>query len=98
MRAAGNILIFVLALALMAWGIGKITPPPHISIVSAKVQWLQEHGDEYDVIFLGSSRTFRQIVPELFDRLMAAASHPVKTFNLGVDGMRPPEDTYVLEQ
>jgi hypothetical protein len=37
-------------------------------------------------------------MPEVFDAEMAAAGQPVRSFNVGVDGMRPPEDTYLLEQ
>jgi hypothetical protein len=98
MRATVNIVTFLLALALVSVVIGMITPTPNVPIVTTKVHWLQEHGDDFDVIFLGSSRTYRQVIPELFDQAMAAAGHPVTTFNLGIDGMRPPEDTYVLEQ
>jgi hypothetical protein len=65
--------------------------------VQPKVAWLLEHGDDYDTFLLGSSRTYRQIIPELFDQLMAAGGRPTRTFNLGFDGMRPPEDSYVLE-
>jgi hypothetical protein len=38
-----------------------------------------------------------QIVPELFDRLMREAGIRVRSFNLGVDGIRPPEDAFLLE-
>jgi hypothetical protein len=97
MRAVVNIFVFFVAVALMATVIGMFAPEPHIPIVTTKVTWFQEHGDDFDVIFLGSSRTYRQVIPEKFDELMAAAGHAVRTFNLGIDGMRPPEDTYVLE-
>jgi hypothetical protein len=98
MRALGNIIVFLLAAALMAAAIGTITPEPNVPIVTAKVTWFREQGEDFDVLFLGSSRTYRQVIPEMFDTLMTAAGHPVKTYNLGIDGMRPPEDTYVLEQ
>ena len=98
MRATLNILVFLLAAVVMATAIASITPAPHIAIVSSKVADFQKRGDEFDVIFLGSSRTYRQVIPELFDKLMAEAGHPMKAYNLGIDGMRPPEDTYILEK
>lgn len=98
MRPLRNFLVFLVAFALVAAGIGLFAPQPRIAIVSPKLAWMKQHGDEFDVLFLGSSRTYRQIIPELFDQLMAEAGHPTRSFNLGIDGMRPPEDTYVLDQ
>src|SRR5437016_2606538 len=66
--------------------------------VREKIDWLAEHEDRYDTFFLGTSRTFGGIRPDLFDQAMAAAGTPTHSFNLGINGMRPPEDSYVLEQ
>jgi hypothetical protein len=98
MRVLANIVIFLIVFAAVAIGIGKVAPEPRVAIVSSKLAYMREHGDEYDAIFLGSSRTYRQVICEMFDEALTAAGHPVKAFNLGVDGMRPPEDTYVLER
>ena len=98
MRATVNIAIFVTALALCFAALGMFTPPPRVEIVSPKLAYLADHADDFDVFFLGSSRTYRQIIPEVFDQLMAEGGHPVRSFNLGVEGMRPPEDTYVFEK
>ena len=94
----GNLAAFIVAFALVCAGIKAILPVQKVPIVSAKLDWLAEHGDDYDVLFIGSSRTFRQILPEIFDAEMATAGQPVRAFNAGVDGMRPPEDTYMLEK
>jgi len=48
--------------------IGVRLPFPRIAIVSEKVDWLEAHGEEYDTLFIGSSRVYHQIIPELFDR------------------------------
>lgn len=98
MRTTKNLAIFLTALALCCAALGTFTPAPRVAIVSPKLAYLDSHADEFDVLFLGSSRTYRQIIPQVFDRLMAEGGHPVRSFNLGVDGMRPPEDTYVLEK
>ena len=68
-----------------------------VPLVKDKVEWLAQHGDEYDTFFIGSSRTLCHIIPERFDQLMAQAGTPTRSFNLGVYGMRSPEDTYLLE-
>lgn len=98
MKALLNLLIFTAALFATSTLIGSRQPPQPVPIVQPKLSWLAEHGEEYDTFYLGSSRTYRQIIPALFDSLMAEAGQPTRSFNLGVDGMRPPEDSYVLEQ
>ena len=73
-------------------------PFPPVPHVQPKVEWLFKNGDSYDTLFLGSSRTHGGIDPALFDQLMAEAGQPTHSFNLGINGMRPPEDTFVLEK
>ena len=65
---------------------------------SAKIQYLALHGDEYDTLFLGSSRVYQHIIPTVFDRAMAEAGAPTHSYNLGMSAMFTPEDTFVLEQ
>lgn len=98
MRFAFNLLLFLITLALTSAGIHSLLPPPQVPIVTPKLDWLAKHADDYDVFFIGSSRTFRQIIPEVFESELAAAGITVRAFNAGVDGMRPPEDTYHLKQ
>lgn len=62
------------------------------------MEWLALHGDEYDTLFLGSSRTYGHIIPSLFDQLMREKGMPTHSFNLGINGMRAPEDGYLLER
>lgn len=98
MRFLLNLALFFTSMWLGFQGIGALLPPYRVPTVTPKLEWMQEHGDEYDTLFLGTSRTFRQIIPEIFEQEMAAGGVPLRAFNLGVDGMRPPEDTYVLEK
>ena len=93
-----NFAAFLAAFALVCAGIGAVLPEPKVPVVTTKLDWMAERGDEYDTLFIGSSRTHRQMMPEIFDAEMAAAGHPVRSFNAGVEGMRPPEDTYLLEK
>jgi hypothetical protein len=96
-RATGGLLFFGMGL----FGLGALLAPglpfPPVPNVRDKLAWLEEHGDEYDTLFIGSSRTNGAIIPDLFDRLMGEAGMPCRSFNLGINGMRPPEDTFVLE-
>ena len=72
-------------------------PEPEVPAVSEKLRYLKRSGDAYNVLFIGSSRVHHQIIPELFDRLMHEAGIEVRSFNLGIDGIRPPEDAFLLE-
>jgi hypothetical protein len=97
LRGARPALIFLAALLGSGALIRQRLPFPPVPSVAVKVGWLRAHGDEYDTFFVGSSRTRRHVIPELFDELMAAGGHPTRSFNFGFDGMRPPEDSYALE-
>jgi hypothetical protein len=92
-----NALVFTLCFVGTSVLIGFRLPLPEVSVVSQKLRQLQRHGDEYDVLFIGSSRVYHQIIPGLFDQLMGDAGIQTRSFNLGADGMRPPEDAFVLE-
>lgn len=94
----GNFAAFIAAFVLACAGIGAVLPERKVPVLTSKFDWLAQHGDEYDVLFVGSSRTYHQLAPEIFDAEMAAAGHRVRSFNVGADAMFPPEDTYVLEK
>jgi hypothetical protein len=57
--------------------------------LAAKMSWFDAHADEYDLVFLGSSRVFRGFDPQLFDVELARAGIPMRSFNLGVGGVLP---------
>ena len=80
-----------------AW-LGRCLPFPDVSMVWRKMEHLARHGDEYDVLFLGSSRVQSQIMPSIFDRIAGENGVPVKSFNAGIPAMVSPEDSYVLEE
>ena len=66
--------------------------------VRNKLTHFAEHVGEYDTLFFGSSRMYRQVIPEVFDEVTAGHGIYTNTFNFGVDGMFAPEDGYVAEQ
>ncbi|MEB3883316.1 hypothetical protein [Lyngbya sp. CCY1209] len=75
-----------------------MTTEPEIPVVSAKLNQFSEKKDEYQAIFIGSSRIYRHIVPSQFDRLMASQGYPIQSYNFGVSGMTVPETHFVLQQ
>lgn len=98
MKAVVSLLTFGISLACFAALISRALGPPSIPQFSEKLAHFAAHKDEYDTLFIGSSRTFRQILPSIFDPLMAAGGQSVRSFNFGLDAMFSPEDAYVAER
>lgn len=96
-RGALSMAAFVVALAVTAHFIGGIDRFAGVVELEEKFAWFDAHADEYDTLFVGTSRVYRGIMPEIFDRRMAGAGMSAKSFNFGIDGMFAPEDSFVLE-
>ena len=91
---AANACAFLAAMAGACFAISSALPSPRVFDIGQKLDHLAAHPG-IDTLFIGSSRIFHSVDPALFDR--DAARHGVRTrsFNLGTDGMRPPESLYV---
>ena len=92
-----NLACFGLALAVTSLAIGARLPLPDLPDVAQKWRYFAAHKDEFDTLFLGSSRVIEQIDPALFDRELADHGVTSRTFNFGLHGLFPPEDSYVLD-
>jgi hypothetical protein len=90
--------VFFLALIAGCLALGRWLPAPRVPMVGEKLTHLLHQGDDYDVLFLGSSRVHYQIMPSIFDRIAREQGMPVRSFNAGVGAMVPPEDDYLLDQ
>lgn len=86
-RTLRHFVFALLGFASAAALIHHLVPEPYRGDVSDKLAWFEEHGDEVDVLFFGSSRIHRGVIPSVFDREMARHGHPVRSFNFGVLGM-----------
>jgi hypothetical protein len=75
-----------------------LLPPSIPEGVAEKLTFFMRHKDEFDTLFLGSSRFYYAVSPEIFDGITREKGIPTRTFNFGIDGMRPPENFYVLDQ
>ena len=93
-----NVAAFGGSLFLSCLGIHRSLPIPEIPEVQAKLTYLRDHIDDFDTLFLGTSRIYRHVIPKLFDGLTTERDVPTKSFNAAADGMRPPEDSYVFDQ
>jgi hypothetical protein len=94
-----NSVIGVTAFLITCIGLRAILPFPEIDGgVSQKFRFFAAHKDEFDTLFIGSSRIYFQISPAIFDRVTRESGLPTHSFNFGIGGMYLPESAYLLEQ
>jgi hypothetical protein len=93
-----NFLVFFAALAAGCVILGRCLPFPDVPRVRPKLDFLAKHGDDYDVLFIGSSQVNWQVMPSIFDRIVGEQGTPVRSFNAGIWGMMSPEDGYFLDE
>ncbi len=94
LRALRNLAAFAVSLAAVCVAINSRLPSLRVPGGSEKLDYLREHRREIDTIFIGSSRVYHAFDPAQFDR----ATGTTRSFNLGIDGMRPPESFYLLRE
>lgn len=98
-RALTNSVICAAAFLITCAGLRAVLPFPEIDGgVSQKFRFFAAHKDEFDTLFIGSSRIYFQISPAVFDRLTRESGLPTRSFNFGIGGMYLPESAYLLEQ
>jgi len=98
-RGLTNSAIGVTAFLLTCFGLRAVLPFPEIDGgVSQKFRFFSAHKDEFDTLFIGSSRIYFQISPAIFDRVTRKSGLPTHSFNFGIGGMYLPETAYLLEQ
>ena len=62
-----------------------------------KMHAFEAHADEYDLVFIGASRTMRGIDPALFDAALAEEGIEIRSFNFGAGGMHTFEQDFLLD-
>ena len=98
-RALTNTGIGAAAFLLTCVALRAILPFPEIDGgVSQKFRFFAAHKDEFDTLFIGSSRIYFQISPAIFDRVTRESGMPTHSFNFGIGGMYLPETAYLLDQ
>jgi ribosomal protein S15P/S13E len=91
-------LAFVIAFAGACVVIRETFPFPDVPIVRSKLVHFEAHRNDFDTLFIGTSRIHYQVIPALFDEKAAAAGMPTTSFNAGIAALRPPEDSYFLDR
>lgn len=92
LRRGKCVLAFVVSFAAAsAWHRGASGFPEVPELSAKRGHWMAAH-DEFDTVFIGSSRTFHHIDPESFADGVAEAGLPrPQGYNAGADLMFPPE-------
>jgi hypothetical protein len=98
LRPASLTALAVASFAVAAALLGRVAPYPEMGILDDKLRFFEARRDDYDVLFFGSSRVLRGVVPEVFDAEMAAHGVPVRSFNFGIDGMGSHEASAVVRR
>jgi hypothetical protein len=94
-----NSTICVVAFLVTCIVLRAVLPFPEIDGgVSQKFRFFAAHKDEFDTLFIGSSRIYFQISPAIFDRVTRESGLATHSFNFGIGGMYLPETGYLLEQ
>ena len=98
-QALTNSAIAVTAFFVTCISLHAVLPFPEIDGgVSQKFRFFSAHKDEFDTLFIGSSRVYFQISPAIFDRVTRESGLATHSFNFGIGGMYLPETAYLLEQ
>jgi len=98
-RALINTGIGAAAFLVTCIGLRVVLPFPEIDGgVSQKFRFFAAHKDEFDTLFIGSSRIYFQISPAIFDRVTRENGLATHSFNFGIGGMYLPETAYLLER
>ncbi len=97
-RAVSCVALSLLSLLAVAHLINTISPYPLAKqigsiedysslLAAAQLRYIEEHKNDYDVLFFGSSRTYASLVPRRFDAEMAALGFPMRSFSSAMNGM-----------
>lgn len=85
-------------LLLIGIGINRVvSTPEHWGSIqmNTKLKFLKEKNFDYKIYFIGSSVTFRHVIPSVLNKALGEESN--YAFNLGADGTLPPETFHVMD-
>jgi hypothetical protein len=92
MKSAARPLLLA-ALAVGAYLLVTATIRPHVPLpegyfgLRAKFEAFAAHRDEYDAVYIGSSRSYRAFRPDVIDPLLSRPGRPFRSYNLSMAGM-----------
>ena len=66
--------------------------------IARKLNWCKAHKDDFDIIFVGSSRVFHGLSPRIFDQETRASGQHWRSFNLGMDKMGMAQSAAIIRE
>lgn len=99
--AALGLLTFVAGASVVRHACETIAPGSPFdadSVVRHKVEDLRRHTEDVDLLFVGTSRVYRQLDSELFDARLTELGRPVASYNFGLNGMRHIESRHTVRR
>jgi hypothetical protein len=91
-------LAFVCIVALSGLAVAFFDQFEDVDGVGAKLEHIRGHQSDYNILFFGSSRVALEFSPSDFDAEMARRGITTKSFNFGIQGMRPPESYFLIDR
>jgi hypothetical protein len=91
-----GVLVVLAALLGTAGVLRQLRPAVEEFPAGDRVTYYLRHADDYDVLFVGTSRVYRNVIPGEFDSRLAEHGIEVRSFNLGAPGMRAFETDRML--
>lgn len=99
-----GILVNVLhgAVALLACvSVGQLTAqvaPMFVDQITPKAEFFARHKDEFDTLFVGTSRVFHGVSPKVFDETAREQGCPTHSFNAAADALASPESLSMVRR
>jgi hypothetical protein len=72
--------------------------PLVVDQVAPKLAFFEKHKDEIDTVFVGTSRIYRGVSPEVFDETLRQSGHESHSFNAAADAMASPESVMMVRR
>ena len=66
--------------------------------IARKLHWCETHKDNFDIVFVGSSRVFHGLSPRIFDQAARANGQRWRSFNLGMDKMGMAQSMAIIRE
>lgn len=99
----GKVILFAVAFALATVALYTLRGSlPHrelyIEIISDKLDHLDAHADDYDIVFFGTSHLYRNLNPAMVDDELTSAGLNWRSLNLAIPGMNVLEAEMILDR
>ena len=97
MKSLLHILLFVASLLFASTMLRDLEVLPFWGWSAQKIEVMRSHGEDYDTVFLGSSRLQYAAMPEVFDSRSGELGRPTSSYSLCFSGTRMLDNVRILD-